>query len=65
MIVYKPIVRPAGSTGQWDTKYNKLFKSKDEAIAYARADINDCFDDYYSNYAPKDKLEIILEELHL
>lgn len=65
MVVYRPVVRPIGSTGQWDTKYNRVFKSKEAAIAYAKADIDDCFEDYYSSYASKNNLEIILEEFTL
>lgn len=65
--MFMPTIRPRGETsGKFDFKLSKVFKTKEAARRYAEAVILDDWEDTFSSYVkhPND-FDILFEELEL
>lgn len=65
--MFRPIIRPQGqSTGRFDFKLPKVFKTKEAATAYAEKVILEDWEDTFSNYVKHpSQFEILFEELEV
>ena len=65
--MFRPIIRPEGQTsGRFDFKISKIFKTKEAATAYAEKIIQEDWEDTFSNYVKHpSEFEILFEELEV
>ena len=65
--MFMPTIRPRGETsGKFDFKLSKVFKTKEAATAAVKEIILDDWEDTFSNYVKHpDDFEILFEELEL
>ena len=65
--MFRPIIRPKGQTsGRFDFKSSKVFKTKEAATAYAEKIIQEDWEDTFSNYVKQlNQFEILFEELEV
>lgn len=65
--MFRPIIRPRGQTsGKFDCKLSKIFKTKEAATTFAEKVILDDWEDTFSNYVKHPSgFDILLEELEV
>jgi len=65
--MFRPIIRPRCETsGKFDFKLSKVFKTKEAARRYAEAVILDDWEDTFSNYVKHPSgFDILFEEIEL